>query len=173
MSDAPGHFGEAMRAVLDLERQLREAEGMSGLVLRYGMFYGPGTAFAGDGYYAREVRRRRFPIIGRGEGTFSFIHVDDAAAATVAAVERGDAGTYNVSDDEPAAMREWVPVYAEVLGARRPLRVPTLIARLVAGRETVEGIAGMRGASNAKARRSLEWQPLYASWRQGFREALG
>jgi nucleoside-diphosphate-sugar epimerase len=170
---APGHLGEAMRAMLDLERQVGGAEGVEGLVLRYGFFYGPGTAFAPDGSYADQVRRRRFPVIGRGEGTFSFIHVDDAAAAAVAAVERGAPGIYNITDDEPAPMREWVPRYAEALGAKRPLRIPRLIAGLVGGREVVGGIAEMRGASNARAKRELGWEPLHPSWRRGFREALG
>jgi 2-alkyl-3-oxoalkanoate reductase len=173
MNDAPGPFGEALRAVLDLERQVTGAEGMDGLVLRYGFFYGPGTTYAGDGYYAGEMHRRRFPIVGRGEGTFSFIHVEDAASATVAAAERGAPGIYNVADDDPAPMRDWVPVYAEALGAKRPLRVPAFLARLVAGRAAAALATQTRGASNDRAKRELGWSPRYPSWRQGFREALG
>jgi len=173
MADAAGPFGEALRAVFDLERQVMAAEGMDGLVLRYGFFYGPGTTYAGDGYYAGEVRRRRFPIVGRGEGTLSFIHVEDAASATVAAVERGGPGIYNVADDDPAPMRDWVPVYAKAAGAKRPLRVPVFLARLVAGRAAAALATQTRGASNEKAKRELGWSPRYLSWRQGFREALG
>ncbi|MGH8982639.1 MAG: NAD-dependent epimerase/dehydratase family protein [Acidimicrobiia bacterium] len=173
MNDAPGTFGEALGAVFDLERQVAQAEGIDGRVLRYGFFYGPGTTYAGDGYHAGEVRRRRFPIVGRGEGTLSFIHVEDAASATVAAVERGAPGIYNVADDDPAPMRDWVPVYAEALGAKRPLRVPVLLARVVAGRAAAALATQTRGASNEKAKRELGWSPRHPSWRQGFREALG
>jgi 2-alkyl-3-oxoalkanoate reductase len=171
--DAPGGFGTAVRATTSLERQVLEAEGMEGLVLRYGFFYGTGTSYASDGHQASEVRRRRFPVVGGGDAMFSFIHVDDAAAATVAAVERGAPGIYNVTDDDPAPLREWLPVYAEALRAKRPLRVPKLIARIVAGRDAVAFATTLRGASNAKAKRELGWQPRYASWRQGFSEALG
>jgi nucleoside-diphosphate-sugar epimerase len=170
---APGGFGDAVEATLELERQVLETEGIDGVVLRYGFFYGPRTAYAADGYQAGEVRRRRVPLVGGGDGVFSFVHVEDAAAATVAACERGAPGVYNVTDDEPAPMREWVPVYAEALGAPRPLRVPKLIARVVAGKAVTMFATSLRGASNEKAKRELGWQPRYASWRQGFREALG
>ena len=173
MDEAPGPFGEALRAIFDLERQVTGAEGMEGVVLRYGFFYGPATAYARDGYYAGEVRRRRFPIVGRGEGTFSFTHIEDAAAATVAACERGAPGIYNVADDDPARMRDWVPAYAEAVGAKRPLRVPAFLARLVAGRAAAALATQTRGASNEKAKREFGWRPRYSSWRQGFREALG
>lgn len=171
--EAPGGFGTAVRATMSLERQVLGAEGLEGLVLRYGFFYGPGTSYAPDGHQAGEVRRRRFPVVGRGDAVFSFIQVDDAAAATVAAVERGSPGVYNVTDDEPAPLREWLPAYADALGAKRPLRVPKLIARLVAGRDATTFATQLRGASNEKAKRELGWQPRYASWRQGFSEALG
>jgi 2-alkyl-3-oxoalkanoate reductase len=173
MNDAPGPFGEALDAVFDLERQVIEADGIDGVVLRYGFFYGPGTSYAGDGYHAGEVRRRRFPIVGRGDGTLSFIHVEDAASATVVAVERGAPGIYNVVDDDPAPMRDWVPVYAQALGVKRPLRVPVFLARLVAGRAAAALATQTRGASNQRAKRGLGWSPRYPSWRQGFREALG
>ena len=110
----------------------RQTPGIEGVVLRYGQFYGPGTYYATDGNIAGQVRRRRFPIVGRGEGMFSFVHIDDAASATVASLELGAPGVYNVVDDEPAPLREWLPVYAEALGARRPLRVPVFLARLAA-----------------------------------------
>lgn len=172
ISSAPEPFATAMRAMLDLERQVTQADAIEGVVLRFGFFYGPHTAFARDGYNAAEFGRRRFPVIGSGEGVSSFIHVDDAAAATVAACERGEPGVYNVVDDDPATMREWVPAYAEALGARRPLRVPAWLARLAAGRALVSMASAGRGAANAKAKRELGWEPLHASWRQGFREAL-
>ena len=117
---------------------------------------------------AEQVRRRRFPIVGRGEGMFSFIHMEDAASATVAAVDRGAPGIYNVVDDEPAPLREWLPVYAEALGAKPPRRVPTWLARLSAGPFAVIMATELRGASNAKAKRELGWQPRYPSWREGF-----
>jgi nucleoside-diphosphate-sugar epimerase len=169
----PGHFGEAMDAILDLERQVTQAEGLEGLALRYGFFYGPHTQYAPDGYWAQEVRRRRFPVVGTGEGMLSFIQVEDAAGATAAACERGASGIYNVVDDDPAPLRDWLPAYAEALGARRPLRVPVWLAKLVAGRQIVAMATSTRGASNEKAKRELGWEPLYSSWRMGFREALG
>jgi nucleoside-diphosphate-sugar epimerase len=172
-SGAPGPFGDAVDALADLERQVEAAEGMEGAVLRFGWFYGPATSFAADGSQAEEVMKRRFPVIGKGAGTFSFIHVEDAAAATVATVERGARGIYNVVDDEPAPQRVWLPVYAEALGAKPPRRVPVWLGKLIAGRAIVANATGLRGASNAKAKRELGWQPRYASWRQGFREGLG
>jgi nucleoside-diphosphate-sugar epimerase len=170
---APAPLGEALAAVLDLEQQVLHADGLDGVVLRYGYFYGPGTHFAADGSIAAEVRRRRFPVVGSGGGVFSFIHVDDAAAATVAAVEGGVTGIFNVVDDDPAPTRVWLPAYAAALGAPRPLRIPTLLARLVAGRLVAESATRQRGASNAKAGRELGWRPALPSWRQGFVSALG
>jgi nucleoside-diphosphate-sugar epimerase len=119
------------------------------------------------------VSKRRFPIVGKGAGVFSFIHVADAAAATVAACERGAPGIYNVVDDEPAPLREWLPVYAEAVEAKRPFRVPTWLARLAGGPFAAIMATQLRGASNAKAKRELGWRLIYPSWRQGFREALG
>jgi 2-alkyl-3-oxoalkanoate reductase len=171
--DAPGHFGPSVRVLAEHEREVVECPDFEGLVLRYGQFYGPETYFAPDGHLGRETRRRRFPVVGEGTGTFSFIHVEDAAGATVAALERGGPGIYNVVDDEPAPMGEWLPVYAEVLGAKPPLRVPFWLARLVAGKSVATTAVEMRGATNAKVKRELGWAPRYASWRQGFREALG
>ena len=118
------------------------------------------------------MSKRRFPVVGKGTGTFSFIHVDDAAAAIVAALERGAPGIYNVVDDEPAPLREWLPVYAEALGAKPPRRVPVWLARLVAGKDVAASAVGLRGATNAKARRELGWEPAHPSWRQGFADSL-
>jgi nucleoside-diphosphate-sugar epimerase len=171
--DARGHFAETIRGTLELERLTTATEGLDGLVLRYGFFYGPGTWYARGTGLAREFERRRFPVIGDGGGVFPFVHVDDAASATVAAVERGAPGIYNVVDDEPAPAREWVPAFAEALGAKPPRRVPAWLARLVAGRTNATMATTMRGASNAKARRELGWEPRYPSWRQGFREGIG
>jgi len=172
-SNAPEPFRGGALATAEHEREVLDAGGIDGAVLRYGFFYGPGTYYARDGGTARRVKSRRFPIVGRGDAVFSFIHVEDAAAATVVACERGSPGIYNIVDDEPAPLREWLPFYAEALGAKRPLRVPTFLARIFGGPFATAMATELRGASNAKARRELGWQPGYPSWRQGFREALG
>jgi nucleoside-diphosphate-sugar epimerase len=169
---APGSFGGAAGALAELERQVGEAEGIEGLVLRYGWLYGPGTFFDRDGSQTEDALRRRLPVVGRGDGTFSFVHVEDAASATVAAVERGAPGAYNVVDDEPAPMREWVPAFCEAVGAKKPRRVPAWLARIVAGPAAAATATQMRGASNAKAKRELGWAPRHASWRQGFRDPV-
>ena len=173
MSSVPGEFGSSVEAALSLERQVLGAEGIDGLVLRYGLIYGPGSSYANDGFQASEVRRRRFPIVGAGDGVFSFVHVDDAAAATVAACGRGAPGIYNISDDEPAPLRDWLPVYAGAIDAKKPLRIPKLVARVLAGAGVVALATTLRGASNAKAKVELGWQPRHPSWRQGFEQALG
>ena len=160
-------------AVQELEDQVLGAAGLEGLVLRYGFFYGPGTSYARDGSTAETVRKRQFPVMGRGRGEWPFVHIDDAATATVAAVERGAPGAYNVVDDEPAPLSEWLPIYAEALGAKKPMRVPKLVARLAAGKMATHYGTAMRGASNEKAKRELGWSPRYATWREGFREGLG
>lgn len=171
--EAPTPFDRGVEAMLSHERQVLDAEGIEGVVLRYGQFYGPGTYYAPAGAIAKQVKRRMLPVVGPGTGVASFIHVDDAAGATVVALDRGSSSVYNIADDEPAPMKEWLPVYAEALDAKRPRHVPTWLARLVGGRMAVEFGVNLRGASNAKAKRELGWQPLYPSWRQGFREALG
>jgi nucleoside-diphosphate-sugar epimerase len=172
LQDAPGGFAEGLRTVRRMEDTVVGAEGLDGLVLRYGFFYGPGTYYAADGSTAADVRKRRMPVVGKGTGTFSFIHVDDAADATVAAVERGAPGIYNVVDDDPAPMSEWLPVYAEALGAKKPWRVPVWLAKLIAGRGVALFSISLRGASNTKAKRELGWEPSHPSWRQGFAESL-
>ncbi len=169
--DAPLPFRHAVGAVLGHEREVL-AEGIEGLVLRYGQFYGPGTYYGPGGSIYRQVSKRMVPITGPGTGTASFLHVEDAAAATVAALDHGPPGIYNVADDEPAPGREWLPVYAAAIGAKPPRHVPTWLARLAGGRMAVEFGVNVRGASNAKAKRELGWQPRYPSWRQGFHEAL-
>ena len=171
--DAPGTFGGALSALREMESMVLGAQGVEGLVLRYGFFYGPGTHYGPDGATIDDIRRRRMPVVGKGTGVFSFIHVDDAADATVAAVERGAPGVYNVTDDEPAAMREWLPVAAEAAGAKRPLRVPVWLAKLVGGKDVGAFALELRGASNEKAKRELGWQPAHPTWRTGFRDVLG
>jgi 2-alkyl-3-oxoalkanoate reductase len=166
--EAPGPFGEAGKALAALERQVTGAEGLEGVVLRYGWLYGPGTYYDRNGSQTEDFHKRRMPIVGKGSGIFSFIQVEDAASATVAALEHGEPGVYNVVDDEPAPMSEWVPVFAEAVRAKKPRRVPAWLARLIAGFAVVEMATAQRGASNAKAKRELGWQPRYSSWRQGF-----
>jgi len=167
-TSAPPPFGPATRAVAEMERMVLEADG---LVLRYGWFYGPGTWYGDGGSMARDVARRRFPIAGEGSGLFSFVHVDDAAAATVTAVERGASGIYNVVDDEPARIRDWLPVYAEAIGARRPFRAPLWLARLIGGKAATAMATTLPGATNTRAKAELGWQPRWATWRDGFRDA--
>jgi 2-alkyl-3-oxoalkanoate reductase len=171
--DAPSPIGPAVETIKEVEEAVLTADGIEGIVLRYGMFYGPGTWYAKDGDVGRQVRKRRYPMIGHGEGTYSFIHIDDAASATVAALERARAGTYNVVDDEPATAAVWMPLYVEALGAKRPPRVPAFVARLIAGDALVTWMLGLRGASNEKIKEELGWRPKYESWRQGFLEDLG
>ena len=141
--------------------------------LRYGGFYGPGTSLTRDGKLADTIRKGRFPIAGSGAGVWSFVHADDAASATAAAVTRGAPGIYNVVDDDPAPVSEWLPYLAELLGAKPPRLIPAWLGRLVSGELGVAMMTSVRGASNAKAKRELDWQPRYPSWRLGFAEVLG
>jgi nucleoside-diphosphate-sugar epimerase len=159
---------ETMAAIRHLEQAVLGARWTQGIVLRYGAFYGPGTSGAPGGQQFELVRKRRFPLVGDGGGVWSFIHIADAAEATVAAIERGHRGVYNVVDDDPAPVAEWLPALAQTLGAKRPLRVPRLVGRLFAGEAGVVMMTELRGASNAKAKRELGWRPAHPSWRQGF-----
>jgi nucleoside-diphosphate-sugar epimerase len=168
---------ESMRRAHDAIRYLEEAvtgaDWTEGIVLRYGGFYGPGTSMRPDGEHAELIRRRRFPLVGNGTGIWSFVQIEDAAEATVAAVERGRRGIYNIVDDEPAAVAEWLPAIAAALGAKPPHRVPRLIGRLLAGEAATVMMTEVRGASNSKAKRELDWRPRHPSWRRGFaREAV-
>ncbi len=169
----------AARTGLAALRHLEEAvlgagPSIDGLVLRYGGFYGPGTSLGTDpdGEQTAAVRKRRFPLVGTGEGRWSLIHITDAAAATVAAVEGGAPGIYNIADDDPAPIRELLPYLAETLGAKPPRHLPAWLGRLLGGEMVVAMMEQVRGGSNAKAKRELGWQPHFASWRQGFREGL-
>lgn len=171
--EPPGRFAAGCEALVSLESQVLEAGEPEGVVLRFGWLYGPGTYYDRGGSVAEEVAKRRYPVIGSGEGRFSFVHVEDAAAAYVAALDHGSPGIYNVvDDDEPGPLREWLPAYADALGAKPPRRVPAWLAKLVAGKDLASTAITMRGASNAKAKRELGWQPAHPSWRQGFAAAL-
>jgi nucleoside-diphosphate-sugar epimerase len=166
-----------MRATADAIRRLETtvigAEDLAGSVLRYGSFYGPGTSLGEGGEIVQAVRRRLMPIVGDGTGVWSFIHVDDAAVATVAALEHGAAGVFNVVDDEPAPLAEFLPELARILGAKPPRRVPEWLANLLIGDAGVYLMTAAPGASNAKAKRDLAWSPVYRSWRHGFRDGFG
>ena len=168
--DAPAPIGSAVQTMREVEEAVLSADGIEGVVLRYGMFYGPGTWYAKDGDVGRQVRKRRYPMISKWEGTYSFVHVHDAASATVAALERARPGIYNVVDDDPATAAEWMPLYAEALGAKRPPRVPAFLARVIAGDALVTWMLGLRGASNEKIKKEIGWHPQYESWRRGFFE---
>jgi 2-alkyl-3-oxoalkanoate reductase len=148
------------------------ARDLEGLALRYGPFYGRDTGIGEGGSIVEDVRRRRIPVVGSGAGVWSFVHLDDAAQATLAAIERGSPGIYNVVDDEPAAVSEWLPELAAAIGAKSPRRVPAWLARPLIGEHGVVMMTEIRGASNAKAKRELGWQPAWTSWREGFRKGL-
>ena len=162
---------ESLAAIRHLETAVLGADWTEGIVLRYGAFYGPATSMAPGTEQVELVRRRKFPLVGDGGGVWSFIHVADAAEATAAAVEHGGRGVYNVVDDDPAPVAEWLPALAQELGARKPMRVPRFIGRLFAGQAGVVMMTELRGASNAKAKRELAWRPAHPSWRQGFAAA--
>jgi nucleoside-diphosphate-sugar epimerase len=158
-------------AIRHLEAAVVGAGWTEGIALRYGWFYGPGTGIAPGGEVPELIRTRKFPLVGDGGAVWSFIHVADAAEATVAAIERGRRGVYNVVDDDPAPVAEWLPTVAEQLGAKKPMRVPRLVGRLFAGEAGVVMMTELRGASNAKAKRELGWRPAHPSWRQGLAAA--
>ena len=162
--DPPADARETLAAIRHLEAAVTGARDMEGIVLRYGGLYGPGTSLERGGEHLELVRRRRLPVGGGGGGVWSLVHVDDAAAATVAAIEGGPPGVYNVVDDDPAAASEWVPALAAALGAKPPLRLPGWVVRLAAGPQVLSLMTRARGASNAKARRALGWAPQH-SWR--------
>jgi 2-alkyl-3-oxoalkanoate reductase len=165
LDPAPPAGARATNAAMAyLEQAVTEA---GGIALRYGGFYGDP-----DDRLLSLVRKRRFPMIGSGEGVTSWIHLDDAAAATVLALEHDGAGLYNIVDDDPAPAREWLPALASALGAKPPRHVPTGLIRLIMGQDAVLGATQSRGAANAKAKRELGWELRYPSWRQGFPAAF-
>ncbi len=158
---------ESLAAIRHLEAAVTGAEWTEGIVLRYGGFYGPGTSMSPGGEQLEMIRKRKFPVVGDGQGMWSFVHIADAAEATVLAVERGGRGIYNVVDDDPAPVAEWLPAMARSIGAPRPWRVPRFVGRLLAGEAGAVMMTETRGASNAKARRELGWEPRHPSWREG------
>jgi nucleoside-diphosphate-sugar epimerase len=159
---------ETVNAIRHLEEAVLGAEFTEGIVLRYGAFYGPGTSMSADSEEFELVRKRKFPLVGDGAGMWSFIHIADAAEATVAAVDHGRRGIYNIVDDDPAPVAEWLPALAQKLGAKKPMRVPRFVGRMFAGEAGAVMMTEIRGASNEKAKRELGWQPGHPSWRQGF-----
>lgn len=169
-AEVPAAYARTAGAVIELERSVGEG---GGVVLRYGYFYGPGSSIASTGSIADDLRRRRMPIVGGGGGVWSFVHVDDAAAATVAALQGTASSIYNIVDDHPAPVADWLPALAGALGAPRPMRVPAWLARPLSGEYGVTIMTRAQGASNELARRELDWIPAYPGWREGFRSALG
>jgi len=164
----PAGQRESLAAIRHVEQVVPAAAGLDGLVLRYGSLYGYG---ASDEFFDL-ARQRKVPILGNGAGLWSFVHVSDAASATAAAVDQGGPGLYNVVDDEPATVAEWLPFLAQALGAKPPYRIPAWLGRLVAGDVGISMMTEVRGCANTKARRELGWQPQWASWRQGFTHGL-
>ena len=169
----PQAMTRSLEAIRHVESAVTGADHLTGIALRYGGFYGPGSMLGEGGSMIDQVRKRKVPIVGDGEGVWSFIQLDDAARATLLAMERGKRGIYNVADDEPAPVHVWLPQLAAAVGAKPPRRVPVWLGRLAAGEPGVTMFTQIRGISNAKARRELGWEPLYASWREGFRRGLG
>lgn len=159
-------------ALRHLERVVTTARDIDALALRYANFYGPGTSMGVGGDVLEMVRKRQMPVAGGGTGVWSFLHIDDAARATAIAIERGAPGLYNIADDDPAPVHEWLPYLAEAIGAKPPLRVPVWLVKPVLGEHGVSLMTAVRGSSNAKARRELHWEPYHRSWRQGFRNGL-
>ena len=168
----PRRQRQSLAAIQQLEHAVLNEPAVTGIALRLGSLYGPGTNLAADGDVTALVRAHKLPIIGNGAGVWSFLHVEDAASAIVAAIKYGNTGVYNICDDDPAPVSEWLPELARTLGAQPPPRVPAWVGRLAAGDVGVSMMTKIRGMSNAKAKRELQWHPRYASWRQGFREGL-
>ncbi|MFJ2758695.1 NAD-dependent epimerase/dehydratase family protein [Nocardioides sp. NPDC087217] len=163
----------ALAAIRHLEEAVTAASDLEGLVLRYGNFYGPGNAASREGAIGELLRAGKMPVVGGGTGVWSFVHIDDVGAATAAAVERGAPGIYNIVDDEPAPVNQWMPLLAEQVGGRNPMRLPAWLARPLIGEFGVALMTSVRGSSNAKAKRELGWTPSYATWREGFRTGIG
>jgi nucleoside-diphosphate-sugar epimerase len=165
--DPPEHQRRSLAAIRRLESTVLEAP-LRGVVLRYGALYGPGASDA----YVGVIRARKLPVVGDGAGVWSWLHIDDAASATVAALERGARGVYNVADDDPAPVSEWLPWLAACVGAKPPRHVPVWLARLAIGDVGISLMTQVRGSSNARAKRELGWEPRWRSWREGFRHGL-
>jgi nucleoside-diphosphate-sugar epimerase len=172
ISDGRSGAPQTMAATIHVESTVLGEKAIEGFVLRYGSFYGPETSLAPGAWLFEEIRNRRVPIVGGGSGYWSFIHIDDAAAATLAAVSATTPGLYNVTDDEPAPVSVWLPYLAEVLGAKPPRRVSKWIARLAIGEYGVGVMTELRGASNRKAKSELPWTLKWPTWREGFKEGF-
>src|SRR6185437_3281829 len=174
-SDFDSHPAREMASTLNairyLESTLLGAPDIEGLALRYGAFYGPGTGIL-ESTILEQLRHRRFPLLGDGNGCWSFVHVDDAAEATACATDHGDRGIYNIVDDEPAPVREWLPALAALAGAKPPLHIPKWLGRLVAGDHLVKMMTEVRAGSNAKAKSALGRRPVHESWREGFANSI-
>jgi nucleoside-diphosphate-sugar epimerase len=168
--DAPEPVGTAVRALMEMER-IAQAAPLSTIVLRYGGFYGPGTWLGRGGFIYEDTLQRKYPVLGDGAGYYSWIHVDDAATATVAAVESRETGIFNVVDDEPAQSRDWLPFYAQTIGAPAPRTIPLMVARFVGG-GLVDWQNQIPPVSNARIKSALGWKPALPSWREGFRTGL-
>lgn len=168
--DPPKRLRSTLNALKSLEQAVLAEKRLTGTILRYGSFYGPHTSIAKDGSIVQAVRRRKLPLVGEGAGVWSFVHIDDAASATAAAVESGRGGIYNVVDDEPAPVSEWLSFLAHCAHAQPPRHVAAWMARLLIGEHVVAVMNEIRGVSNAKIKRDLGWTPRWPSWREGFRE---
>jgi nucleoside-diphosphate-sugar epimerase len=173
--EPPSSTRTTLEALRYHEAAVVGAKWTEGIVLRYGAFYGPGTGLAIDppGEQTEMIRERKFPLVGSGGGVWSFTHVEDAASAAVASLEDGRRGIYNIVDDEPAPVSEWLPAMAAAVGAKAPRRLPRWLGRLIAGDAIVMWMTESRGASNQKAKRELHWYPRYPSWRQAFANGAG
>ncbi len=171
-SNPPAAMRGTLEAIRYLEAAVTGASGFEGVVLRYGSLYGPGNTLGEGGAMLDQVRHRKIPVIGGGTGVWSFIQIEDAARATALAVGRGAPGIYNIADNDPSPVSEWLPALAAIVGAKPPLRIPAWLARLLIGEVGVMMMTQTRGVSNAKAKRGLQWEPLWATWREGFRKAL-
>jgi nucleoside-diphosphate-sugar epimerase len=167
--DPPPALRESLNAIRYLEAQVTETPGIDGIALRYGFLYGAVEQVAGVGTMIPDIRRRFLPVLGAGTGVWSFIHIDDVVSATLAAIERAAPGIYNIVDDEPAPVSTWLPELALIVGAKRPLHVPVWLGRLAIGEVGVLFMTSIRGASNGKAKRELQWTPRWSTWRDGFR----
>lgn len=163
---------QTMAGIQHLEAAVTGDQSMEGLALRYAAFYGPTGSIGKGGELVEMIRQRKLPLVGDGSGVWSFIHYDDAADATVRAVQTGDPGVYQIADDDPATAAVWLPELARILGAKPPRHIPTWLAKLAIGDFGVAAFTKIRGADNSKAKDTFGWQPGYASWREGFRHGL-
>jgi nucleoside-diphosphate-sugar epimerase len=168
----PPQMKTTLDAIETLEHTVLREQGFTGIILRYGPFYGPHSSIAKDGAMVDEIRKRKVPVVGQGTGVWSFIHLHDAATATLAALNHAQRGIYNIVDDDPAPVIEWLPFLAQCTGGPPPRHVPNWLAKIAIGEHAVALMNDIRGVSNSKAKTELRWAPEWSSWREGFREAL-